>query len=62
MKTIKSAVEKFSNSHREVFVRLNCVFPAVPPKFATDKYNDTIYMRVGTSTALEIPFHAYPMP
>lgn len=35
---------------------------SVPPRFAKDMAEKTITLRVGASTAVEIPFHASPQP
>ena len=34
----------------------------MPPVFLEEKYKETVLMRVGTSTVLEFPFSAHPMP
>ena len=35
---------------------------SVAPVFLEEKYKETIVLKVGTSTALELPFSAHPMP
>ena len=34
----------------------------VPPVFLDEKYKETVVIKVGSSTVIELPFSAHPMP
>ena len=43
-------------------IKYKSIYITVAPVFMEEKYKETIVLKVGSSTVLEFPFSAHPMP